>query len=150
MGSLRDTSKGIQPKSLRYTSKGIQPKYCGLGRILWGRICTQRSKLVLVKGTVLLECNQVAWVKSSKWVVARECWSHHVDGIASSMASKIARMIQGCHGHGDEDPICKGHLKEAAHLAVSLQQLGLVAAPSEKVRLSSVRAATRLASCRFR
>ena len=70
--------------------------------------------------------------------------------IASSMATKIARMIQGCYGHGDKDPIRKGHLKEAAHLAVSLQQLGLVAAPSEKVRLSSVRAATRLASCRFR
>ena len=62
--------------------------------------------------------------------------------IASSMATKIARMIQGCHGHGDKDPIRKGHLKEAAHLAVSLQQVKLV----EKVRWSNVRVVTRLAS----
>ena len=62
--------------------------------------------------------------------------------IASSMATKIARMIQGCHGHGDKVPIRKGHLKEAAHLAVSLQQVRLF----EKVRRSNVRVVTRLAS----
>jgi hypothetical protein len=74
--------------------------------------------------------------------IASKIASRIASRIASCMATKIARMIQGCHGHGDKDPIRKGHLKEAAHLAVSLQQVKLV----EKVRWSNVRVVTRLAS----